>query len=668
MLKTRQYWLLLLLLAMLWSGCRGDEEVIPPVVTERVPHPDPANAFSGMYVLNEGNMGSNKASLDFLDLHAGVYHRNIFGTINPKVVFSLGDVGNDLQRYGNKLFAVVNASNLVEVMEASTGRHIGQVELKNCRYIAFAGGKAYVTSYAGPIALDPNAQQGEVAEIDTASLQITRKVTVGYQPDGIAVAGDYLFVANSGGYRSPNYDRTVSVIHRQSFTVSHTIEVAPNLHRILVAPNGKLYVSSRGDYKNVPASVYVVNAGSGQVERQLPFAASSWWMDGTHIYAIGSQYNLQTKQYTFTMTKYDTQTERILSHSFVDAAVFATLKQPYGIAVHPVTKHIYLTDAGNFVSAGRLHAFDASGRKLWEVQTGDIPAHFVFLPASLGKPNPNVPLLPAVPTQGNPYITRVVDYCPAPGQFVNKLPEATDADTPETMCAKVLAAIGNNKGGLVTLGGYGGYVTVAFDHRIPDKQGIPDFRIVGNAFDGNSEPAIVQVAYDANGNGKPDADEWHELQGSAYVQSRKGYRITYRRPSSLADDVLWTDNASQQGYIPRNEFHSQSYFPLWIEGNTLSFEGTLLPANATNKGTSGQPHWVLTAWEWGYADNKRSEDFDIANAVNNNGEKVNLPGADFIRIYTATNQVAGWLGETSSEVSNVIDLHSLPAAGTKRIR
>lgn len=77
---------------------------------------------------------------------------------------------------------------------------------------------------------------------------------------------------------------------------------------------------------------------------------------------------------------------------------------------------------------------------------------------------------------------------------------------------------------------------------------------------------------------------------------------------------------------------------------------------------------MLTAWEWGYADNKRSEDFDIANAVNNNGEKVNLPGADFIRIYTATNQVAGWLGETSSEVSNVIDLHSLPAAGTKRIR
>ena len=50
---------------------------------------------------------------------------------------------------------------------------------------------------------------------------------------------------------------------------------------------------------------------------------------------------------------------------------------------------------------------------------------------------------------------------------------------------------------------------------------------------------------------------------------------------------------------------------------------------------------------------------DIDWAVNSKGQKVHLPGVDFIKIYTGVNQENGWLGECSTEISGVEDLHVL---------
>lgn len=78
----------------------------------------------------------------------------------------------------------------------------------------FSRNCAYVTSYVGPVQMDPDAQAGAVFQVDTATLQITGKCTVGYQPDELEIMGEYIYVANSGGYRAPNYDRTISVVER----------------------------------------------------------------------------------------------------------------------------------------------------------------------------------------------------------------------------------------------------------------------------------------------------------------------------------------------------------------------------------------------------------------------------------------------------------------------
>ena len=185
-------------------------------------------------------MGRNKSTLDYFEYTSGIYFKNLYAERNPNVVKELGDVGNDIQIYGSRLYAVINVSHLVEVMDVHTAKHIGKISIPNCRYITFKGQYAYVSSYAGPVQIDPNARLGYVAKVDTATMKVVAECTVGYQPDELVIVGNKLYVANSGGYRVPNYDRTVSVIDLDTFTEIKKIDVAINLHRMEVDAQGKI--------------------------------------------------------------------------------------------------------------------------------------------------------------------------------------------------------------------------------------------------------------------------------------------------------------------------------------------------------------------------------------------------------------------------------------------
>ena len=225
-------------------SCRGPEIILP---SEEEQKGDTIHSeVQGFYLLNEGNMGSNKATLDYYDYTTATYKRNIFAEANPDITQGLGDVGNDLRIYGNRLYAVINCSNLIEVMDARSAKHIGQINIPNCRYLTFADGYGYCTSYAGPVQIG-NTQIGYVAKFDTATLRIVDTCHVGFQPDGLEVVGNRLYVANSGGYLAPDYDSTLSVIDLASFKRVATIPVAPNLHRVQADHLGQLWVSSRGD-------------------------------------------------------------------------------------------------------------------------------------------------------------------------------------------------------------------------------------------------------------------------------------------------------------------------------------------------------------------------------------------------------------------------------------
>ena len=373
----------LLCLAVLFA-CR-EIELVVPTEYELLPGvpiaPDARPA--GMYLLNEANMGSNKSSIDYVDFRNAYYVRNIYAERNPEVVKELGDVGNDIQIYGNKLYAVINCSHKVEVMDVRTCKRIGQVDIPNCRYIRFAKGKAYVSAYVGPVAIDPNAQLGAVYEVDTASLAVTRKVTVGYQPDELEVLGEYLYVANSGGYRAPDYDSTVSVVEIYGMKQIQKIPVGINLHRIRKDRYGKLWVTSRGDYNTIPSRLYVLdrkdkNSKEMVVKDTLDIPCSEMYIQGDSLYFYSVEWNKQTERNTVTYGIIDVRTGQLVTDHFITDGTEQDIVIPYGICVHPTTGDVYVTDAKNYVSSGELHCYDRHGKKKWSVRTGDIPAHMAF--------------------------------------------------------------------------------------------------------------------------------------------------------------------------------------------------------------------------------------------------------------------------------------------------
>lgn len=370
---------LLVMIFFTMYACQTDD----PVADDIIQNPgeggieQPSGSVQGFYLLNEGNMSMNKASLDYMDYETGTYKRNVFSQANPNLVGGLGDVGNAMGIYGSKLYVVVNASNKIEVLNANTGVRIKQIDLANGRYITFYQGKAYVSSYLGTIG-DPNAPKGIVAEIDTTSLNITRQVNVGRQPEELVAYNDKIYVANSGGYSPPDYESTISVIEISNFTETKRIDVAVNLHRLKIDREGDLYVTSRGDYYEIPSKLFVIDTKTETIKKSFDIGVTDFTIHNDIAYMYSTEFSYISGDYNISYRMLDTKTETFLETTFISDTHKALIEMPYGIAVHPETGDVLITDAKDYVTPGKLYCFTPEGALKWTVETGDIPAHMAF--------------------------------------------------------------------------------------------------------------------------------------------------------------------------------------------------------------------------------------------------------------------------------------------------
>ena len=269
--------------------------------------------------------------------------------------------------------------------------------------------------------------------------------------------------------------------------------------------------------------------------------------------------------------------------------------------------------------------------------------------------------------------TVVFEYTPAPGQFINETKTGGftgEETTPEAAIAYATQRMKDDA--FVSLGGFGGYMVIGFDHSI-DNTGNYDFGIKGNSFKGSSEPGIVWVMQDENGNSKPD-DTWYELKGSETGKETtvRNYAVTYYRPSEPQQPVQWTDSEGNSGEVDYlKQFHTQDYYyPAWITDDSYTLTGTCVEARNYDQSGNGT-YWVQAEYDWGYADNfseidRLSNDgnanaaananyFKISNAIDDKGNPVDLKYIDFIKVQTACNTKSGWLGENSTEVFGFFD-------------
>ncbi len=317
-----------------------------------------------------------------------------------------------------------------------------------------------------------------------------------------------------------------------------------------------------------------------------------------------------------------------------------------------------------------------------EVQSGEAP-EFVFDLTAEGSHAVNVTMrnsyttasqdltVTVLPAEGtyfraadafsSAFISQVCEYTPAPGQFIN---EGYTATTMQEACDYAYGRL--SEGAFVSLGAFGGYIIVGFDHSVESGgEGALDLQITGNAHSSSSEPGIIWVSQDENGNGLPD-DTWYELRGSEYgkPETWQDYAVTYYRPAENGMSVEWIDNRGGSGtvdYLPA--YHRQdSYFPAWISAGSYTLRGTRLQDRLEDENGNGSL-WIGHPFDWGYADNWSETDpdidkFSISDAVRWDGQPAGLKYIDFVKIQCGVQAKGGWTGEQSTEITLIRDLHT----------
>jgi YVTN family beta-propeller protein len=337
-------------LSLTLASCHKDKTV-KPVDTP---------ATDGFYVLNQGGYTYNNSSLSFYSYTTKQVTPDIFASANGG---GLGDTGNDIEIYGSKMYIVVNYSSYIDVVDPNTAKLIKQIKMftgavaREPRDIVFYKGNAYVSSY-----------DGTVAVIDTASLTITKNITVGRNPEQLAIANGKIYVANSGGLDFPNYDKTVSVIDLATQAVTKTLTVVVNPQNVSADANGNVYVLSAGDYDTITPSLAVIDDNTDVVKSQTNFDATTFTVQGDNGYFITAEKKVGV---------YNTKTQTISQASFISDGTAITT--PFAVTADVSTGEVFVTDAKDYSSNGQVFVFDKNGKKEYAVTAGIIPGKIALL-------------------------------------------------------------------------------------------------------------------------------------------------------------------------------------------------------------------------------------------------------------------------------------------------
>lgn len=608
------------------TACNDLTDVLPQASVVEGQHK------GALYILCDGNYSLNNSTLALYDFANGKQYADFFHLKSGR---KLGDTGNDMQRYGNRMYIVVNVSSQIEVLDALTGVSLKRIPLFNGstarqpRYITFWEDKAYVCSF-----------DGTVARIDTAKLEVEAIATVGRNPDGIDAANGKLYVSNSGGLdfaSGAGYENTVSVVDIATFTETKRITVGKNPYRVKTDDFGYVWVACRGDYGEEEGSFWCLDSRADRVVERFDVEVFNMTFNGSLAYLY---YHDNVRGTSF-IRVFNLQTRSVEREAFITDGT--SLETPYGISVDVASGDVFITDAGNYITSGFVYCFRADGSLRYQIKgVGVNPNAVLYVPdftgGGGGTTNPV--------EESDAYIEVVYDYSPAPGQFVGKYPLFVQGDDAEAMRKKAEAALKRRIDGVVCLGRFGGSLTFSFKQTVVNHPNAPDFKVYGNAFANGAEPGIVSVSQDVNGNGQPD-DAWYELAGSEYgaASTIKGYELVYYRPVSPTDSVFYKDNRGNQGNVKPG-------YPRWMP-DSMSVKGTLLAPTATQEANTG--YWRLNALAWGYADNQPNASnlcaLDLDWAVDASGSRVSLDSVHFVRVHTAVNQDVGWLGELSTEIT-----------------
>lgn len=357
-----------------------------------------AVAQERIILLNEGNWQADNGRVTYFEngmVVSNSWFRDVNGT-------KLGDTPNDIIQVNDNLIAIaVNWSNIVQFITPAGKAVAATEDVPNNRKLASDGRYVYVSSYGHECGTTDGMREftkGYVAKIDTKTFKVVDAVEVGYEPEGIAYYGGFLFVANTGGYafqENHDYETTVSVIDADDMRVVKNIDTGQiNLYGKMSQTGRYLCINSPGDYYNVQAATIILDCEAALKDGERCFAKLEYaatynttTTDGMFL-AIGSRYSYITGDYAFNYITIDPAlviqsngtegVEEKLPGTMRDD--ISRMQMPYGIYVNPYTGYMYATDAASFAEGGTLYQWTPQGVLTGKYGVYINPAHFLALP------------------------------------------------------------------------------------------------------------------------------------------------------------------------------------------------------------------------------------------------------------------------------------------------
>lgn len=304
---------------------------------------------NGVFVIHEGNFQAGNASLSFYSKDTEVMSNGVFTSVNS---IPLGDVAQSMEIYDGKGFIVVNNSGKIEVVDLNGLTSAGTINgLTSPRYIAFVNDtKAYVSDLFS----------GVVSILNPSTMAIEGSVSIAGQTEQMVVVSNQLIVAGTGA----NY---VYKVNTSSDALTDSVDVGVGPSNLAVDANGKVWVLTNGGFGTEVPKLVRINPTDMTVELTLNFPSTNNYPGNLEISGDGNTlYYVDGQVYQM-----DISAGALPSTAF--ASVFA-----YKCGIDPVEDVVYISDAGDFNSNGRVLRFQSNGTAIDTFDVGVIPGEYAF--------------------------------------------------------------------------------------------------------------------------------------------------------------------------------------------------------------------------------------------------------------------------------------------------
>jgi len=329
------------------------------------PPPDDTTKITyehGAFIINEGNYSWGNASVTYIDGTTDSVYQDIFKTANNR---GLGDVAQSMKVMGDKGFIIVNNSNRIEVVSLKDFKTLATISGFNSpRYIEFVdSGKAYVTN-----------MKRNISVVDLNSLTIVKNIPTPYWTEGLLKYGDYMYVTCIGSFNETSANRKAQmyIVDTRTDLIVDSVMMGKEPVSITVDRKDKIWVLCTGGYDNFePPTLKRVDPAQRIVEKSFDFPSqqgvpSRLCMNPTH----DTLYYLYNGVYQMPASAASLPTKALIPSA---GRLF------YGLAVHPKTGQVYVSDAIDYVQSGNVYKCSQSGGTLLHTyKAGRIPGSFCF--------------------------------------------------------------------------------------------------------------------------------------------------------------------------------------------------------------------------------------------------------------------------------------------------